>query len=113
MTLGFSLTVLNRLAACLAVVAMLFALPILDAENDTYPSYDALAVEQDVALAASHTAPCHGAVYCNFAIDHAEAVDAFGIALNSESNLPSEFTLLADRADEFDTPPPRQAFFLL
>jgi len=89
---------------------MLLALPINDAEFDTYHSHDAPAVEQEIALTASHTAACHGSVYCNFVINHAEATSALSIAPKGASDFPPEYTFPAGRADEFDTPPPRQEF---
>jgi hypothetical protein len=94
------------------MVLMLLVLQINDAEFDTYHSHDAPAVEQEVALTASHTAACHGAVYCNFVIDHAEAAGALNIAPKGTSDFPPESTFPAGRADEFDTPPPRQGFFV-
>jgi hypothetical protein len=58
----------------------------------------------------SLTAACHGAVYCNFVINHAEATSALSIAPKGASDFPPEYTFPAGRADEFDTPPPRQEF---
>lgn len=110
MPVGSPLFVLNKLIAALALVMLLLAAPILENAGSDDHSHDVPVAEQATSHKASHSTTCHGATICNLIVHQVENVSAFPLTVIDTSNASPETVLHANRADDFDTPPPRTGF---
>jgi len=106
MTLGNPIAVLNRLFAVLATVLALLSAPIDADILDTDPVHDVTVTEQAVAKSIS----CHGATFCSLVLSQFDGDGVLQLAYKDASKSSFENVFRANRADEFDTPPPRPEF---